>query len=107
MNRKYTALILLVALVLLGFLALVGPGGTVFAQTGDGFDLSWHVMGGGGAGGPMTGDGFSMRSTIAQTGIGLLAEGDYTLGAGYWYSAGGALIGYDVFLPLLFNDAMP
>ena len=59
----------------------------VFAQTGDGFDLTWHVMGGGGGGSPLTGSGFSMRSTIGQTAIGSSSDAPYETRHGYWPGA--------------------
>lgn len=75
--RKITIFLAMVAVVAL-------MGGEVFAQTGDGFDLSWHVIGGGGAGGPLTGSGYSIRSTLGQTAIGASSSGPYEARHGYW-----------------------
>lgn len=61
--------------------------GGIFAQTGDGFDLSWHVMGGGGAGAPLTGSGFSVRSTLGQTTISSSSDTTLEIRHGYWPGA--------------------
>jgi hypothetical protein len=81
MYRKIILALLVVAL------ALVWLGSIGFAQTGDGFDLSWHVVGGGGAGGPLTGSGFSLRSTLGQAAVGTFSDASYWFGNGYWYGA--------------------
>jgi hypothetical protein len=75
--QKITILLAMVFLVAL-------TGGKAFAQTGDGFDLSWNVIGGGGAGGPLTGSGFSVRSTIVQTAIGSSSYDIWETRHGYW-----------------------
>ncbi len=89
-------------------LALVLVGGAVSAQTGDGFDLSWNVMGGGGAGGPLTGDGFSLRATLGQTAIGSFSGASYQVGNGYWaagngYGAAGERE-HRIYLPLVMRN---
>lgn len=71
------------------------------AQTGDGFDLSWNVMGGGGAGGPLTGDGFSLRSTLGQTAIGSFSDASYQVGNGYWAAVERE---YRIYLPLVMRN---
>jgi hypothetical protein len=73
-----------IGILLVPLLAAVLVGGVASAQTGDGFDLSWHVMGGGGAGGPVTGSGFSVRSTIGQTATGSFSDAVYWFRNGYW-----------------------
>ena len=90
----------IIAALLVTVLAVALVGSVVSAQTGDGFDLSWNVMGGGGAGGPLTGDGFSLRSTIGQTAIGMFSDSTYWVGNGYWYGVGQ----YRVYLPLVMRD---
>lgn len=80
--RKHTFVVLFSLLVLVAF------GSVVFAQTGDGFDLTWHVMGGAGGVGPLTGDGFSLDGTQGQTAIGPAVGDDWLLGQGYWYGMG-------------------
>lgn len=59
--------------------------GIVFAQTGDGFDLTWHVISGGGTG-PLSGDGFTIDSTLGQTIIGISSGGTNLLEHGFWFS---------------------
>ncbi len=90
----------IIAALLVTVLAVALVGSVVSAQTGDGFDLSWNVMGGGGAGGPLTGDGFSLRSTIGQTAIGGFFGPAYWIGNGYWPSAGPPCI----YLPLVMRS---
>ncbi len=86
--------------ILFSLLVLTLFGGTVLAQTGDGFDLTWNVIGGGGGGGPMTGSGFFVDSTLGQTAIGPATQGDWWLGQGYWYGTPSA---FGVYLPLVFK----
>jgi hypothetical protein len=74
----------LVAIVLFA-ISMVGT--VALAQTGSGFDLSWHVIGGGGAGGPLTGSGFSLRSTVGQTAISTFTDATHRFGNGYWFGA--------------------
>jgi hypothetical protein len=90
----------IVALLAIAF-AIVLVGGAASAQMGDGFDLSWNVMGGGGAGGPLTGDGFSLRSTLGQTAIGSFSDTSYQFDNGYW-AAGERE--YRIYLPLVMRD---
>jgi|YNPNPStandDraft_1061719.scaffolds.fasta_scaffold79449_2 hypothetical protein len=86
--------------LLLSLLVLAVLGGTAFAQTGDGFDLSWNVMGGAGGVGPLEGSGFSLDGTLGQTAIGPAAGGTFTVQQGYWY---GAEVAFGVYLPLVFR----
>lgn len=90
---------ILLPALLLALLALA-LGGTTFAQTGDGFDLTWHVMGGAGGMGPLAGDGFSLNGTLGQTAIGPAFGGEWLLGQGYWYGTPSA---FGVYLPLVFK----
>jgi hypothetical protein len=90
---RWKIIVILLAMVL----SVVLVAGTAFAQTGDGFDLSWNVMGGGGAGGPLTGSGFSLRGTINQTAIGTFSDGTFWAGNGYWHGVGQ----YRIYLPLV------
>ena len=86
------------AAILFSLLALALLGGTALAQTGDGFDLTWHVMGGAGGVGPLTGDGFSLNGTLGQTAIGPATDSGWWVGQGYWY---GAEVAFGVYLPLV------
>ena len=61
---------------------------SALAQTGGGFDLTWHTIDGGG--GSSAGGGFSLTGTIGQPDAGAMAGGAFTLGGGFWYSAPGA-----------------
>ena len=87
-----------ILLVLL--LATVLAGSVASARTGDGFDLSWHVMGGGGAGGPLIGSGFSVRSTLGQTAVGTADHTPYGLCSGFWCG----VRGYLAYLPLVVRN---
>jgi hypothetical protein len=78
MHRKIIVALLMVTLAVAWF-STAGS-----AQVGDGFDLSWHVIGGGGAGGPLTGSGYSLRSTIGQTAVDRYHDAVYWFRNGYW-----------------------
>ncbi len=92
----------LIVALLAGALSLgLGGGQVASAQTGGGFDLTWHVMGAGGAGGPLSGGGFEMRSTVSQLAIGPLADGTLEIGQGYWYGVGPTTFG--IYLPVIFK----
>jgi len=57
--------------------------GSVFAQIGDGYDLSWRTVDGGG----ITlsfGGGYSLGSAIGQPDAGSLSGGEYALAGGFW-----------------------
>lgn len=107
MKRQHMVQIAALAL-LLGIVAValtVGPGR---AQTGDGFDLTWHVMGGAGGDGPMAGDGFTVDATLSQTAIGPATGGDWLLGQGYWYGMGQvAPPTFGVYLPIVTKAYTP
>ena len=84
-------------------LTLVLASSVVFAQTGDGFDLSWNVKSGGGGGSPLTGSGFSVYSTLGQTAAGPIIGGLHDLCSGFWC---GAEVGhYRIYLPLVLRNA--
>ena len=90
--------------LLLSLLVLAVLGGTAFAQTGDGFDLSWNVVGGVGGVGPLEGSGFSLDGTLGQTAIGPAIGGDWLLGQGYWYAMGPVTPPrFEIYLPLVFR----
>jgi hypothetical protein len=75
------------------------------AQTGDpwtspaaGYDLSWWTVDGGAV--ALSGGGYSLAGTVGQPDAGLLSDGSYTLGGGFW--GGGALpVGRTLYLPLV------
>ena len=74
--------------------------GMVLAQSGEGYDLNWNTVDGGGAT-RTTGGRYTLGGTIGQPDAGLLSDGEYVLGGGFW--GGGALAGraYDLYLPLV------
>ena len=105
MKRQHVVQFATLAL-LLGIVAAALTIGTGRAQTGDGFDLTWHVMGGAGGDGPMTGDGFSLDATLSQTAIGPALSGDWLLGQGYWYAMGDVAPPiFGVYLPIVIKAA--
>lgn len=78
---------LLLLLTLLLATVAVGAGG---------FNLDWWTIDGGG--GRATGAAYTLDGTIGQPDAGVLAGGDYGLSGGFW-SDGGGLPAYDVYLP--------
>jgi hypothetical protein len=77
MRRKL--LLILFVILLLGSILV----GAAYAQTGNGFDLHWNVIGGGG--GVMTGSGFTITSTLGQTSVGSARGSRFEAGGGFWY----------------------
>jgi hypothetical protein len=88
---------------LAAILTLVLASSVVFAQTGDGFDLSWNVVGGAGAGSPLTGSGFSVYSTLGQMATGPSMAGPYELCSGFW--CGVEAPRHWIYLPLVLRNA--
>lgn len=76
MRKKMILALLLVLLLSLALAAVAA------AQTGDGFDLSWNVIGAGG--GEMSGDGYSLNGTIGQTAVGTTSNADDSAAQGFW-----------------------
>ncbi len=97
--RKLSLVLLIASL-----LALAALSTAVYAQVGDGFDLTWKVMGGAGGAGPLTGSGFSLDGTLGQTAIGPAAGGDWGVEQGYWYIES---VGVSLYLPLLNKEFTP
>ena len=69
------------ALALLLGLAPAAAGGLVLAQTGGGFDLTWHTQDSGG--GLSTGGGYVQSAAAGQPDAGVMAGGGYTLSGGF------------------------
>ena len=93
---------LLLTLVLLLPLAGVMPGrvqGTGPSQAG--YDLSRHVVAGGGA--QVRAGDYDLGSTAGQPAAGLAQNAPYNLCAGFW--CGVEVIGYRIYLPLVFRQA--
>ena len=81
-------------LVLVLFLATAGG-----AMANGGVELPREVLGGG-ASDSAGGGGITLRATLGQPVVGVVASssGDVTLGQGFWCSA---TPGYDIYLPLV------
>jgi hypothetical protein len=83
MNRiieKHKRIVLLaLALVVLLSLVMVA---VAAAQTGSGYDLTWHVVGSGG--GKMTGGVYQLEGTVGQTAVGQANTTGFSLFQGFW-----------------------
>lgn len=70
-------------------LTVVTPASAVHAQSGGGFDLSWHTVDGGGA--RSVGATYALAGTIGQVDAGVRASGGtFKLSGGFWAVAGGS-----------------
>jgi hypothetical protein len=89
---------ILLTLAILLFLA-----GSVLAQSGDRYDLSWWTVDGGGDT-FSTGGNYTLGSTIGQPDADTLTGGGYTLGGGFW--GGGVVVAaeYKVYLPVVLRQ---
>jgi hypothetical protein len=85
--------------VILMILALLISASIAYAQSGNGYDLSWGTIDGGGHA-SSTGSSYELGGTIGQSDAGVLSSGGYTLSGGFWGSvaASGAS---RVYLPLV------
>ena len=61
---------------------LVAVSGLVRAQSGGGYNLTWHTIDNGGVA-LSTDDGYQLGGTIGQPDAGVLSGGDYTLAGGF------------------------
>ena len=87
-------------LILVVVSLLLLAGGVALAQTGGGYDLTWHTVDGGG--GQASGGGYTLTGTAGQPDAGLLTGGDFSLGGGFW--GGGEVTlapGHEYYLPLV------
>lgn len=105
MNRRISLLGLLALALLLG--ALLLPGAGAGAQSPEqGYTLSWWTVDGGGAT-FSTGGGYALGGTAGQPDPGVLSDGSYTLGGGFW---GGGVptsgLRYGIFLPVVLRGAV-
>jgi len=75
----------------------------VLAQSGGGYDLSWHTVDGGGAT-FSTGGGYTLGGTIGQAEAGVLSGGGYVLSGGFWAGGGAVSIEYRIYLPLVLRN---
>ena len=87
--------LLLAAAALL--LAVIWKSPAAVAQTGGGYDLSWHTVDGGG--GTSSGGGYTVTGTAGQPDTGTLSGGSYTVAGGFWAGLAQAL--HNLFLPLV------
>jgi hypothetical protein len=72
------------------------------AQGAPGCDLSWHTVDGRGCT-FNTGGGYTLGGTAGQPDAGLLTEGGYALGGGFW-GGGAAAAGHKLYLPLVLRS---
>jgi hypothetical protein len=103
MKRKViptTALVLLLALsATIGLVSVVAARSDgLRSSLAAAYDLSWWTVDGGAA--PFSGGGYSLAGTVGQPDAGLLADGDYTLGGGFW-GGGGVVAARRLYLPLV------
>ena len=89
---------------LAALLALLLGAVVAYAQSGDGYDLSWHVVSGGG--GPMSSTNYAINGTIGQAAIGPAVSTNYDLGAGYWYGVVIQIgpVEFKIYLPLILKN---
>ena len=76
MRKKLLFALLLVLLLSLTVVAVVA------AQTGEGFDLSWNVIGAGG--GEMSGGNFELNGTLGQTAVDTTSGSGRAVSQGFW-----------------------
>jgi hypothetical protein len=82
--------------LLLSLFCLLSLASVVFAQTGSGYDTSWHVIASGGG----TSESLShiVVGTIGQPVSGV-STWDYTVNSGFWYTHY-----YRVYLPIVLRE---
>jgi hypothetical protein len=73
---------LIIALMVVSTL-LAGLLGLAQAQTGSGYDLSWHTVDGGGTS-SVTGGAYTLGGTIGQPDAAVQRGGVYELQGGFW-----------------------
>jgi hypothetical protein len=79
---------------------LLAGGALVYAQAGDGYDLSWWTADSGGQT-HQTGGGYTLGGTIGQPDADVLGGSGYSLAGGFW---GGVAALYRVYLPVVQKD---
>ncbi len=85
-----------ILLVIIGLLMLLVYG-TVHAQTGEGYDLTWNTIDNGG--GASDNGGYTLNSTVGQPDASnALSNAGYTLTGGFWNRITRP---YAVYLPLV------
>lgn len=97
MNKKWKSRMwLAIAVVLL----LLSFGTILSAQSGGGFDLSWHTIDGGG--GRSSGSNYVLHGTAGQPDAGDMSGGNFALQGGFWAGAPDAPT---LYLPLIKSDS--
>lgn len=81
-------------------LVLLLATGSVAAQTGGPYDLSWWTVDGGGGESKDLGSGYALMGTAGQPDAWTMGDNDYSLAGGFWSNA---LIraGNTIYLPLV------
>ena len=97
-TKRRWATLLAIALLLLASATLPSAAPAV-AQSGGGYDLSWHTVDGGG-GSFSSGGSYRLGGTIGQPDAGVLAGGEFVLVGGFWRGVPGTVWGYQVYLPI-------
>ena len=69
------------------------------AQSGGGYDLSWHTVDGGGVSFSWGGS-YRLGGTMGQPDTGELAGGRFVLTGGFWRGVPGTVWAYKVYLPI-------
>ena len=76
----------------------------VYAQTGNGYDLTWNTVDGGGYTFSTGGD-YTLGGTVGQPDAGLMTGGEYTLSGGFWHGGvAAAAAEYRIYLPLILRN---
>ena len=96
--KKWPRQTILVAGLLLLLATLVVT--VALAQTGGGYDLTWHTLDGGG--GQASGGGYTLTGTAGQHDTGAPSGGGYTLLGGFW--GGGEVNQIQVYLPVVLRQ---
>ena len=100
MNRSRDTNLFNVGFLFILLMALLLRGGVALAQSGGGYDLTWHTVDGGGAT-SSTGGGYALAGTVGQPDAGALSGGSYALAGGFW---GGGVVEYRIYLPLVLRQ---
>ncbi len=85
MRKRATILLVTLAFLLLGGVALARSSVDASAMLSAGFDLWWHVVAGGG--GRSASAGYAVSGSAGQAASGALGSAGYRLGAGFWAGA--------------------
>jgi len=83
---------MVVLAALTGFAAPLGV--PAFAQSGDGYDLTWSTIDSGGLMGSAGGE-FELSGTIGQADAGTMTGGDFSIAGGFWFEIPAGDCDYD------------